>query len=177
MWKGGENLSFFEHDDFFKSINEIRNRMMQSIFKDMQNFEEAIKAGKLKGNWDVKPITGPGMKGYVARGFFQYGDNPQNISKTALKDEREPLTDIYDKQENLEIYLELPGVEKEDIQLDVSDGFLEVKAKTFHKKLPLEVHGLDTDQITAKYNNGVLNVNIPKVQQADKEEKRTVKIE
>jgi len=147
------------------------------MFKDLEYFEEAIKSGKLKGNWDVKPIEGPGMKGYVTRGFFKYGNSPQSLPKSSLKEEREPLTDVYDEKESVEVYMEMPGVEKEDVQLDMSEGFVEVKAKNFYKKLPIKTKGLDTEKSIAKYNNGVLKISIPKVQEPEKEEKRKIKIE
>lgn len=170
-------MSYFEYDDFFRNFDDFNNRLMQKMFKEMKHFEEAIKSGKLKGNWDVKPIKGPGMKGYAARGFFRYDNNPQSISKSSLKEEREPLTDIYDEKEKVKIYMEMPGVEKEDVQLDASEGFIEVKAKNFYKKLPIETQGLDAEKISAKYNNGVLKISIPKIQTSEEEKKRKIKIE
>lgn len=171
-------MSYFEHDDFFGSLDKYYDRLMQGMFKEMKYFEEAIKSGKLKGDWDVKPIEEPGMKGYVARGFFRFGNNPQNIPKSSLKDEREPLTDVYDEKECVKIYMEIPGVVKEDVQLDVLEGFVEVKAKNFYKKLPIKTQGLDVEKVAAKYNNGVLKINIPKVKASEEEEKkRKIKIE
>ena len=170
-------MSFFEYDDFFKSFSDFHNRFMQNMLKEMKYFEEAIKSGKLKGNWDIKPIKGPGMKGYVARGFLKHGNDPQSIPKSLMKEEREPLTDVYNEKERMKIYIEMPGVEKEDIQLDASEGFIEVKAKNFYKKLPIDTQDLDTEKINAKYNNGVLEINIPKIQRSEEEKKRKIEIE
>jgi HSP20 family protein len=171
-------MSYFEHDDFFGGLDKYYDRLMQGMLKEMKYFEEAIKSGELKGDWDVKPIEGPGMKGYVARGLFRFGGNPKAIPKSSLKDEREPLTDIYDEKECVKIFIEIPGVAKEDVQLDVSEGFIEVKAKNFYKKLPIRTQGLDVEKIAAKFNNGVLEINIPKAQTSKEEEKKhRIKIE
>lgn len=175
--KGGERLNYFEYDDFFRESDSFHNRLIQRMFREMEHLEEAIKSGKLKGNWEIRPIERPGMKGYVTHGTFRFGANPTNIPKTALKEEREPLTDIFDEKEGVKIYMEMPGVDKGDIQLDVSEGFLEVKAKNFYKRLKLQTTNLNADEATANYNNGVLKINIPKIQTPKEEKKRTIKIE
>jgi len=175
--KGGEKLNYFEYDDFFKNVDKFHNHLMQRIFRDMENFEKNIKNDKLKGNWEIKPIETPGMKGYIARGHFQFGVNPTLTPKSALNEEREPLTDVFDEKDCVKIYLEMPGVDKKDIQLDVSEGFIEVKAKNFYKKVQLSTINLNAEKATADYKNGLLKVNIPKVQTPEEDKKRTIKID
>ncbi len=102
---------------------------------------------------------------------------PLSFPKSLIKEEREPLTDVYNEKEKIKIFIEMPGVEKEDVQLDASEGFIEVKAKNFYKKLPIDTQGLDTEKIKAEYNNGVLKINIPKIQRSEEEKKRKIEIE
>lgn len=170
-------MNYFEYDDFFRDSDSFHNRLMQSISKEMEYLEEAIKSGKLKGNWEIRPIERPGMKGYVAQGTFRLSANPTNIPTTAIEKEREPLTDVFDEKEGVKIYIEMPGVDKGDIQLDISEGFLEVKAKKFYKRLTLKTTNLDSEKATATCKNGVLKINIPKIQTPKEDEKRTIKIE
>jgi len=79
---------------------------------------------------------------------------------------------------NARAYVELPGVEKNDIQLDVTDGRAEVKAKNFHKVLDLPTKDVEFEKASANYKNGVLEVIIPKTKKTAREEKKkTIKIE
>jgi len=92
-----------------------------------------------------------------------------------------PLVDIYDKEKAVVIKAELPGVEKKDISIDVSDRVLTLKGERsydrevkeerdcrrertfgeFHRsfKLPAEI---DPDKIKADYKDGILRIEIPK---------------
>jgi len=94
-----------------------------------------------------------------------------------------PFVDIYDNDNNIVIKAELPGIDKKDIVVDVKDRFLtlkgerssenEVKKDKFHRRertygkfervfsLPMEV---DPDKIKADYKDGVLKIDIPKLE-------------
>ncbi len=170
----------YEHydDEIFRDIDSFYRRLMQRMFHDVQDFERAVKSGRLKGQWDVKPIERPGVRGYVARGHFRLGDGPVRVPRRALEEKRDPLTDIFEEKDNIKIYMELPGVDKSDIQLNVTDGHAEVRAKNFFKIVELPQGNIDFDKVSASYNNGVLEVSVPKVQETVPEEKkRTIKIE
>jgi HSP20 family molecular chaperone IbpA len=169
---------YFEDDEVFRDIDSFYKRMMKHMFKEMENFEKAVRSGKLKGTWDVKPINKPGVRGYVARGQFQLGGEPMRVPRRALEEKREPLTDVFDEKKNVNIYMELPGVDKNDIQLDVTDGFVEVKAKTFAKTVELPTRNVAFTKATANYKNGVLQVTIPRIKKTVKDgKKRSIKIE
>ena len=98
---------------------------------------------------------------------------PSRIARAALAPEyREPLVDIYETDEDIVIIAELPGVEKEDIQLHIYNKTLEIKAEAkkgelkrrysrFYTKvtLPAEVDPL---KAKASFKNGVLEVKLPK---------------
>jgi len=147
------------------------------MFKEMEEIEKAIRSGKLQGEWEVKPIEEPGVKGYVARGRFQLGE-PLTIPKHAIDEVREPLTDIFEEQDHVKLYVELPGVEKNDIQLNVTEGRAEVKAKNFYKVIDLPTRDIEFEKATANYKNGVLEVMIPKTKKTVSEEKKkTINIE
>ncbi|KPV64181.1 MAG: Small heat shock protein HSP16.5 [Candidatus Bathyarchaeota archaeon BA2] len=78
----------------------------------------------------------------------------------------------------MKLYVELPGVEKNDIQLNVTEGRAEVKAKNFYKVIDLPTRDVEFEKATANYKNGVLEVLIPKTKETVSEEKKkTIKIE
>ncbi len=171
-------VDYYEDDEIFRDINSFYKRLMERMSKEMEDLEKAINSGQLKGNWDVKPINGPRVKGYVARGRFQLGDEPTQIPRHDLEEERESLTDVFDEKERVKVYMELPGADKSDIQLNMTERVVEVKAKNFFKTVELPAENVDFEKATASYRNGVLEVIIPKVRKTvEDERKRTIKIE
>ena len=91
-------------------------------------------------------------------------------------------TDIRDQGDKFLLEAELPGFEKEDISLDVKDGILTITAAhqehsdqkdgkgsyirrerrygSFSRSF--DITGIDEGSITAAYNNGILELNLPK---------------
>jgi HSP20 family protein len=170
--------------DIFDDVDKFYQRLTKKMFKEMEEIEEALRSGKLEGEWDIKPIEEPDVKGFIARGRFQFGKSQRQQLKTLtlpkqIKDEvRQPLTDVFENKENVKLYVELPGAEKNDIKLNVTDGRAEVKAKNFYKAIGLPTKDVESDKAVANYKNGVLEVTIPKTKKyATEEQKHTIKIE
>ena len=91
-------------------------------------------------------------------------------------------TDSRDLGDKFLMEAELPGFDKEDIQLDLKDGFLTIKAQ--HKEdqdqkdaqgsyirrerrlgtfaRAFDISGIDEAGITASYTNGILSLTLPK---------------
>ncbi len=105
-----------------------------------------------------------------------------------------PKVDVYETDDNVVLEFEVPGVSKEDLKISYSDGVLKVcgekKAeKTDEKrdyKMVERYYGkfersfilpeyVDPKKISAKYTDGVLKVEIPKVEK--KEEEIEIKVE
>ena len=166
-----------DFDEIFRDKDSYFKKLSERMLKEMEEIEKAIRSGKLQGEWEVKPIEEPGAKGYVARGRFQLGE-PLTLPKQAVDEVREPLTDVFEEQDHVKLYVELPGVEKNDIQLNVTEGRAEVKAKNFYKVIDLPTRQVEFEKATANYKNGVLEVMIPKTKKAESEDKKkTIKIE
>ena len=70
-------------------------------------------------------------------------------------------TDIRDEGDRYIIESELPGFNKEDISVDISDGYMTVSASD-----------VDADHISAEYKNGVLEMILPKTQTTKPETRR-----
>ena len=91
---------------------------------------------------------------------------------------REPLTDICEGESEITITAEMPGIEKDQIELETGDDFLVIKVekgnRRYFKELPLDVK-IAPGSARAKYNNGVLEITVAK---APAEKKGTkVKVE
>jgi len=145
----------------------------------MEDIEEAIKSGKLGGEWDIKPIEEPDVKGFIARGRFELGNKARpkvlTLPKEVPEEAREPLTDVFEDEESIKLYIELPGVEKADIQLNVSQGRAEIKAKNFYKVVDLPSADIEVDKVVANYKNGVLEVTVPKKKKTEPEQGKTTR--
>src|SRR4030066_88158 len=96
-----------------------------------------------------------------------------------------PAVDIYENNDSVVVKAELPGVERDQISVEVKDGILtlrgerkfekEVKEESYHRiersygnfqrsfSLPVSV---DQEKVTAKFKDGVLEVKLPKKEQA-----------
>jgi HSP20 family protein len=89
-----------------------------------------------------------------------------------------PQVDLYEDKDNLFFRAELPGMKKEDIHVELTDGVLTLSGerKTFEKdgeakttskfsrslSVPTRVKA---DKITAHYENGVLTATLPKAEE------------
>lgn len=157
-------------DDFFKDIFdddrmiEDFRRMaeeMMKMFSNLQPGKPVVHGFKVKFGPDGKPrIEDFGNKSIRS---------PEG--EPIISEEREPLTDIIEGNDDVAVTVEMPGVEKEDIDLDVTSDTLEIKVDTperkYHKSLDLPCDVLPKTT-KATYKNGILDVVIKR-----KERKRS----
>ncbi len=115
-----------------------------------------------------------------------FGDNGLKEFKTDIKD----VGDAY------ELEADLPGCKKEDIKVELSDGYLTISAERhceneekdekdryIHRerswgtyKRNFDVSNVDTEKIQAAYNDGVLKLTLPK-RTKEKPSSRSIDIE
>ncbi len=92
-----------------------------------------------------------------------------NIKKTpdgpVVDDEREPMTDVFDEKEELLIIAEMPGIEENDIKIDLKEDIIEISAigknRKYRKEVLLPCKVISTS-LKSKYNNGILEIKIKK---------------
>lgn len=96
------------------------------------------------------------------------------------KDSSMMKCDIYEKDGNYNIEVDLPGFDKKDIKIECKNGYLSITAKrekteessnkTYIKKersygeytRSFYLGDIDTNLVNAKFNNGTLCITIPK---------------
>ncbi|MDG6929032.1 MAG: Hsp20/alpha crystallin family protein [Nitrososphaerota archaeon] len=137
--------------DIFDDIDRLMDRIEEEI--------EGVVSGFKK---DVDHLKRPFVKG------FSLGISPDGspFFKTfgdydAVHGRREPLTEQTVGDDFLSVILEVPGVEKEDIHLEVAEESLAFSAKSKAKEYRTEVQlkeTVDPDSAAATYRNGVLEV-------------------
>ena len=102
-------------------------------------------------------------------------------------------TDIKETEEKYLIEAELPGMDKEDIELELNDDYLTIKAdneevikeeeddyirkerRTGKYQRSFRLNNIEKDKIEAEYNNGILEIDLPKMED-NTEEKTTISI-
>ena len=92
-----------------------------------------------------------------------------NIKKTPkgpqVLEEREPMTDVFDEKEEVLLCAEMPGVNEEDIKLDLKGDILDILAQTGDRKYQTEVllpAKVKPETLTSSYKNGILEVRMKK---------------
>ena len=92
-----------------------------------------------------------------------------NIKKTPegpkVDEEREPITDIFDEKNEIVIITEMPGIEENDIKIDLKEDILELSAasknRTYRKELLLPLKAVKQN-LRHKFTNGILEIRIKK---------------
>ena len=175
--------SFFNLDDLFGDFGSFNKKFVKRIQKQFEETQKAVENGELKGNWDIKKIDEPKMKGYIIHGEFwtdgsldsfdpieplrprtrkPFPEKPLITDKEGSEEIREPLTDLFEEYNIIKIFAEMPGEEESDIRIGFEKGKVEIKGKKFNKTLPLPTQNVDKEKVATKYKNGVLEIIIPK---------------
>jgi len=144
---------FFGDFGSFRGIDEMMNEMMKGLFNSGARIEKGkpfVYGFSMKTGPDGKPVV-------------QEFGNVKPGAKPVVSDAREPLVDVVERDKEIIVIAELPGVNKEDIDLEVVEGGLEIMVGTPSKKYYKVVQlpgAVAEDVMDASYNNGVLEVKL-----------------
>ena len=105
-------------------------------------------------------------------------------SLTTVDNYRYPAADVYEKGNNIIAEVDLPGIDKKNIKVNITNDYVEIKAEKneekkqnnkkkgfyslersyvgFHRKLPLPAK-IDSKKSEAEYKDGVLKITMPKI--------------
>ena len=107
-----------------------------------------------------------------------------SIRGTEVTSQLQPLLDVYETDSTVEVSVDLPGVEKKDVEVNVSNGLLtisgerknttgestegriwqEISFGTFKRSFEL-TDAVVEDKIKAQFKNGVLKISLPKAEE------------
>ncbi|HUT28064.1 MAG TPA: archaeal heat shock protein Hsp20 [Methanomassiliicoccales archaeon] len=157
------NGLFNSFDGEFEVMREQMDRLMESALNGIGS--PFIYGISMRMGADGHPIV------------QRLGDLPPIEHHPSDPGQREPLIDIIEEEARIKVIIELPGVDKEDIDLRSEGRDLSISADTEMKKfskridLPCDVI---SDSAIAEYNNGVLTVVIDKIPRADQGQRITI---
>ena len=146
-----EFLQDIFNDDRIKDDIRRMTEEMMKMFSTAQPGKPVVHGYKIRFGTDGKPH----VEEFGNRSIKTPGGEPQ------ISEEREPITDIIEGDNDVAITVEIPGVNKEDIDLKVKRDYLEIKVnnpnRKYHKRLdlPCDVQPKTTK---ATYKNGVLDI-------------------
>ena len=140
--------------------------------------------------YNCEPFWNSGVFDDIFENFFgaNFGFVPVPISIQGKKSStiRYPVSDVVEKENSVELQIELPGMKKEDIDLIIAPDGIEIKAEKkaeskveqdgmfshhfssakFYRKIPLPKN-VDTNHAVAVYKDGLLKIAIPKTKKSE----------
>ena len=155
---------------FEEPFEDMIKRFEESVPSE---FEDLVKEEKTP--YGIARRYGPFVYGfsYTAEPgkepvFQEFGNIRPSHRRIEPIQGREPLVDVMDEKDKYKIFVELPGVDKDTVKLNVAEDSVEVKTedeKKFYKMIDLK-SPVDSNNVKASYKNGVLTLEL------DKKEKR-----
>ncbi|MBW2974762.1 Hsp20/alpha crystallin family protein [Candidatus Woesearchaeota archaeon] len=114
---------------------------------------------------------------------------------TPFKTARVPVSNIRETEKNVIADIELPGIPRENIELNVNEDSIEIKAQKkaenevkkkgvysyhssasqFYRKIPLPAE-VKPEQASAQFKDGLLKVEIPKARQIGHKKQKRIRI-
>lgn len=173
-----------ESDDFF-DIDKIFEDMMRFLREFERRMFEEFREYKPERFREYERMEGPFVYGFsITIGpdgkpiIREFGNVRRVRGKPSIVEEREPLVDVFESENEVTVVAEMPGVDKEKIEVKVTeDGkTLVINASNEKRKYYKEVElpaKVDPSSAKASYKNGVLEVKLKKI---GKEEGRGIKI-
>ncbi|MBI2470939.1 MAG: Hsp20/alpha crystallin family protein [Planctomycetes bacterium] len=77
----------------------------------------------------------------------------------------EPLVDVFEETDHTLIIADMPGVNENDIHVDLKDDILQISTKTTEKNYQKEIllkESFTKDRIVHTYKNGILKISLIK---------------
>ena len=167
-WRRTDKGIFEEFEKQIEEMNDLMEKMMRETGKEPLVYGFSMHIGP-DGIPHVEQF------GNVRQGGMEQIGLPKG------QDVREPFASsiIDEKNKELCITAEMPGIRKEDIELNAAENRLVIKAdsngRKYFKTIAVPAP-IDPDSARAKYNNGVLEVTL-KLKGSVKPEGKTIKIE
>ena len=174
-------------DDMFRGFDQMR-RQMEREFEDIEKRIPGLReyntpqGGKVR---EVGPIVygysmtiGPDGKPKVREfGNVKSSRGFGGISRPEISGEIEPLVDVTTTDKEVKVIVEIPGLSKDKIMVNVHDGTLEVKSedpqRKYHRTIEIPPE-TDIETATSAYNNGILEITFKKKEQT---KGKTIKVQ
>ena len=177
------SFNWDDNEDFLAQFMKHFGDFGRKIFGNLREFMEGIELKDVGDDFEVKRIEGPGIRGFIARRSFGYPADPDHrdgfptLPKPGRPvprepfpirpERRDPFAELIEEDDSLIVVAEVPGVEKEDIKIDLTSRGLVIDAgNRFYKEIQLPGE-VDFDNVKSNCTNGILEIRIPKNRKED----------
>ena len=117
--------------------------------------------GKIRGVYGINVKTAMGDQGQTELKVEPFGNVRGGGDRPKGEDVREPLVDIHEEDDHVLVVVELPGVAKENVTLEMADGRLNLSAErgktTYRKEVDLP-ESCVPEKMQWECSNGILQV-------------------
>jgi HSP20 family protein len=146
--------------DFIEKLGELADAGEELS----RSGEFSNASGKIRGVYGINVKTGIGDQGQTELKVEPFGNvRPSTTEKPPGEDIREPLIDIHEEEDFILVLVELPGVSKENIELNVEGNQLDLVAprgKTIYRKKIDLPEDCSTEQMQWDCHNGILKIRL-----------------
>jgi HSP20 family protein len=174
-------LGFGNFEEEFERMKQMMDQFLEQPGSERGDASEPFVYGfslKKEPDGQVR-LDRFGNTGAVDRSQSSDVDEPEEESGDGQMESREPLTDIINDEDSVCVTIEIPGVEKKDINMKVTEsGTLVVSVDSAERRYFKEIElpcKVDPDSPKATYNNGVLDVTFKKLAHQQKSKRIKVK--
>jgi HSP20 family protein len=172
-------------DDYFAGFEEMQEEM-ERIFKQFSNIQsnapkELVREYQMPDGTKVREVgpivygysmtIGPDGKPHISQfgnvKNLAGGSNKHELNLTgtgsgpAITAEREPLADVNTTEKEIKVIVEMPGIKKEDIKINATEGMVEITTtgsqRKYNKTIEIPPEA-DIDSARSNYTNGILEV-------------------
>ncbi|HJR85675.1 MAG TPA: archaeal heat shock protein Hsp20 [Nitrososphaeraceae archaeon] len=190
---GRTSWPFSRRDSLFGGFDDITREMEQEfedIFRDLENKvpKELVKEYETEDRRKVRQIgplvygstttIGPDGKPVVREFGNMRPSQRRGFTKPTILSERQPLSEVYSRDKEVVVTVELPGVSKENIKLNAYDNKVEVTTddakRKYHEIVDLPT-GVDVKSVRSTFKNGLLEITFNRT--AGKNKGKSVKID
>lgn len=167
----GDFPAFFaEFEKEFARMQGMINKVMEDAMKHAQSprrgepfvYGFSMRVGK-DGVPHIQPFGSAVAPGAPSLGAPVNAASAPSVQEAA----REPLTDVLEGDKEIAVTVELPGVEKGDVQLHVAEAVVTVrveKGRRYHKAIELPAKVVPSSA-KATFKNGILDVTLQRKQE------------
>ena len=182
LFKNLDPAKLFNSKEFQKMFKEIFKQISKSLPKNLKGLSPEDITKEFMKNQSKFGKKGPFVYG------FNFGIGPDgkpsmgsfgNIGKepisgvTKVKENREPLIEVNEEEDQIIVIAEMPGVSKEDIELNATNRSITISTqktvfgRSYFKEIDLPA-AINQDYAKARYTNGILEVRLKKIKDKGK---------
>ncbi|HJU79037.1 MAG TPA: archaeal heat shock protein Hsp20 [Nitrososphaeraceae archaeon] len=172
LFEGFDEMRREMEREFEENLRDIENKVPKDLIREYET-EDGTKVREI-GPLVYGSTTTIGSDGKpIVREFGNIRPRMRGATPNILS-ERQPLSEVSTTDKEIKVAVELPGISKEQIKIDVNDNQVEVKTEDPKRKyhevidLPYEV---DSDNVKSTFINGLLEITFNKKSNAKRKSK------